>query len=99
MLRNIMSRHNVMPEFLSAVRCFQDKTSNIEQAFGGASWKICAQSSKGMLPGVFPAPSLQMIKADNIRRDGFRLEVSRAQRSKRCCRPMVNSSDLCIPKL
>lgn len=38
-----------MPEFLSAVRSFHDKTSNIEEAFGGASWKICAQSLRGML--------------------------------------------------
>ena len=49
MLRNIMSRDNVTPEFLSAVRSFHDKTSNIEEAFGGASWKICAQSLRAML--------------------------------------------------
>ena len=49
-----------MPEFLSAVRCFQDKTSNVEQAFGATSWKKCAQSSKGMLPCVFMAPLSQL---------------------------------------
>ncbi|KAL9070263.1 MAG: hypothetical protein Q9161_004956 [Pseudevernia consocians] len=49
MLENIMSRHSVMPEFLSAVRCFQDKTSNVEQAFGGTSWKVCAQNLKEMV--------------------------------------------------
>lgn len=58
-----MSRHNVMPEFLSAVRCFQDKTSNIEQAFAGTSWKSCAQSLKGMLSCAFMAPPVYMIRA------------------------------------
>lgn len=58
-----MSRHNVMPEFLSAVRCFQDKTSNVEQAFAGTSWKSCAQSLKGMLPCAFMAPPVNMTRA------------------------------------
>lgn len=48
MLRHIMIRHNVMPEFLSAVRCFHDKTSNVEQAFGGTSWTKCAHGLKEM---------------------------------------------------
>lgn len=52
-----------MPEFLSAVRCFQDKTSNVEQAFGGTCWKACAQNLKGMLSCVFVAARLQMTRA------------------------------------
>lgn len=52
-----------MPEFLSAVRCFQDKNSNVEQAFGGTSWKKCVQSSNGMLHYVFLVPLSQMTRA------------------------------------
>ncbi|KAM0794228.1 hypothetical protein BDR22DRAFT_876514 [Usnea florida] len=48
MLRHIMIRHNVMPELLSAVRCFRDKTSNVEQAFGGTSWIKCTHGSNEM---------------------------------------------------
>lgn len=47
MLRHIMIRHHVMPEFLSVVRCFRDKTSNVEQAFGGTSWMTCGHGLKG----------------------------------------------------
>ena len=55
-----------MPEFLSAVRCFQDKTSNVEQAFGGSSWKVCAQTLRGMLRRVLQASQLHLTKAETL---------------------------------
>ena len=55
-----------MPEFLSAVRCFQDKTSNVEQAFAGTSWKSCKQSLKGLLPCAFMAPRSCMSRAEKF---------------------------------
>ena len=48
MLQCMMENHNVMPELLSVVRCFQDKTSNCELAFSGTSWKRCTRDSKGV---------------------------------------------------
>lgn len=47
MLRAIMRKHNIMPEFLETVRSFQDKTCNVEEAFGGTSWRSCSPSLKG----------------------------------------------------
>ena len=47
MLRAIMLKHNIMPEFLETVRAFQYKTCNVEEAFGGTSWSSCNSSLKG----------------------------------------------------
>ena len=47
MLRALMRKHNIMPEFLETVRSFQDKTCNVEEAFGGTSWRSCSPSLKG----------------------------------------------------
>ena len=32
-----MRKHEIMPEFLEVVRCFQDKTCNVEEAYSGAA--------------------------------------------------------------
>jgi len=42
-----MHKHDIMPEFFEVVRCFQDKACNLEEAFGGASWKKCTPHRKG----------------------------------------------------
>ena len=42
-----MRKHNIMPEFLETVRSFQDKSCNVEEAFGGTSWRSCSPSLKG----------------------------------------------------
>lgn len=47
MLRAIMRKHNIMPEFLETVRSFQDKKCNVEEAFGGTLWRSCIPSLKG----------------------------------------------------
>ena len=72
MLRIIADSHNIMPEFLNVVRCFQDKTTNVEQAFGGTSWKRCTKESKGA------APIVGRISSNALRenRDDIRAEVS-----------------------
>lgn len=49
MLGSIIRKHNIMPDLLGVVRCFQDKAYNVEQAFGGSSWKKFTQQRKGML--------------------------------------------------
>ena len=51
-----MREHNIMPEFLETVRSFQDKTCNVEEAFGGTSWRSCSPTLKG-------TESFLMIKA------------------------------------
>lgn len=43
-----MRKHNIMPEFLETVRSFQDKTCNVEEAFGGTSWRSCTPHLKGI---------------------------------------------------
>lgn len=75
MLRNITDTHNVMPEFLNVVRCFQDKTSNVEQVFGGTSWSRLTTELKG------PITATHRIDEHALRegRDGFRFKVSREQ--------------------
>ena len=45
-LHLIMEQHQIMPEFLNVVQCFQDRSSDGEQAFGGTSWKRCMRNSK-----------------------------------------------------
>ncbi len=47
MLRVIMRKHDIMPAFLETVRSFHDKTSNVEEAFGGTSWTSCSPCLKG----------------------------------------------------
>ena len=37
-----------MPEFLETVRCFQDKTCDVEEAFGGNSWGKCTKEMNGL---------------------------------------------------
>ena len=49
-MRIVFENHNIMPEFVEVVRCFQDRTANGEQAFGGAVWKRCTTSMKGSIP-------------------------------------------------
>ena len=56
MLKAIMRKHNIMPEFLETVRSFQDKGCNVEEAFGGTSWRNCSPPLKG-------TESILMIKA------------------------------------
>ena len=77
MLRIITDTHDVMPEFLNVVRCFQDKTSNVEQAFGGASWKRCTTESKGAISINCKINRYELMKC----RDSFCPQVSREQRS------------------
>ena len=49
MLRAVMRKHNIMPEFLETVRSFQDKTCDVEEAFGGTSWRSCSPPLKGIV--------------------------------------------------
>ncbi len=44
-----MRKHDIMPEFLETVRSFQDKTCNVEEAFGGTSWRKCTSRLKGKM--------------------------------------------------
>ena len=48
MLRAIVRKHDIMPEFLETVRSFQDKTCNVEEALGGTSWRSCSPPVKGI---------------------------------------------------
>lgn len=95
MLRTITDTHNIMPEFLNVVRCFQDKTSNVEQVFGGTSWRRFTTESKGAITIT------HRINGHALRegRDGFRSEVSREQWANWWGRSLVNTSDRCISKL
>lgn len=43
-----MLKHDIMPEFLETVLSFQDRTCNVEEAFGGTSWRSCTPRLKGI---------------------------------------------------
>ena len=49
MLEALMRKHEMMPELLEVVRCFQDKTCNVEEAYSGASLHRSTLNRRGSL--------------------------------------------------
>ena len=62
MLKLIMEKHGIMPEFLDIIQSFQDRKLNTEEAFGASSWKRCLPDSKGSLP-LFNADMEQVTRS------------------------------------
>ena len=76
MLVAIIQKYAIMPELLEILRCFQDKTCDTEEAFGGAIWKRCKAESNGLHSRALrnDANGQQLTKAH---RNGIRLEIPR----------------------
>ena len=49
MLEALMRKHEMMPELLEVVRCFQDKTCNVEEAYSGPSLHRSTLHGRGSL--------------------------------------------------
>lgn len=48
MLEALIRTHEMIPEILEVVRCFQDKTCNVEEAYSGASWHRTTSNKREM---------------------------------------------------
>ena len=48
MLEALMRKHEIMPELLEVVRCFHDKTCNVEEAYSGASLHRITLQRRGL---------------------------------------------------
>ena len=57
MLEALMRKHEMMPDLLEVVRCFQDKTCNVEEAYSGASLHRTTLRRRG-LSRIFAVSSL-----------------------------------------
>ncbi len=76
MLEALVRKHEIMPEFLEVVRCFQDKTCNVEEAYSGALSHKTTLHRRGLSPKfVLIIPYVNPILF-TVRRNGNRFEVS-----------------------
>ena len=75
----IMRKHDIMPEFLHVVRCFQNRSLSVEEAFGASSWTRCLPSSKGTCYGENSNNGLNRTQAHLSCRNRLRPQIPRKQ--------------------